>query len=136
MSIQTPPIDPILTPGSATDQDQKTKLTPKPGLRAVPISSKSSKPSRKMVPNPEPTYTLERAFSYEQACMGQGSHSMDMEKAVRACAYLLDWTSDAGNDDIDGPMALGIARALEHCANRIKKDREYEASANGNKSDQ
>ena len=51
--------------------------------------------------------------------------SVDMERTLRASAYLLDRASGFGNEPLDPCIALGVAKILDLCAQGIKEDREH-----------
>jgi hypothetical protein len=60
------------------------------------------------------TPTLAEAFTYNE-------NGDDLEKAIRASAFLLKWSAEGGNDEVDGYLAFGIAVALEKCAGLVKR---------------
>src|ERR1700686_749583 len=96
----TPPVDPLLIPESPPSLAQETEKTSNAGLASVlPLPS---------LVTPE-----------ELAMM----RSMDVEEAIRASAFLLDWASRGGNNEVAGFMAIGIAEALQLCADRIGEER-------------
>jgi hypothetical protein len=47
------------------------------------------------------------------------SRLLNAEKALRAAAFLVDWATDIGNEPLDGPLAFGISRVLDHAAAEV-----------------
>jgi hypothetical protein len=47
------------------------------------------------------------------------SRLLNAEKAIRAAAFLLEWSSDVGNEPLDGPLAFGISRVLDQAAAEV-----------------
>jgi hypothetical protein len=90
------------------------------------MSKARSVRKQRMTSRSQPKVTIESAYSYFQGAPGQPGRSEDTEKAVRACAYLLEFASNGGNVEIDPCLAVGISKALEFCAQRVREDREYE----------
>jgi hypothetical protein len=44
---------------------------------------------------------------------------MNVEMALHSAAFLMDWASDIGNEDLDGPLTFGISRVLGHAAEEV-----------------
>jgi hypothetical protein len=65
---------------------------------------------------PAPAGSLEEAFTYTQS-----ENTSDLEKALRSSAFLLKWSAEGGNEELDGYLAYGIAVALEKCAGQVKR---------------
>ncbi|MGH9735979.1 MAG: hypothetical protein ACRD8A_15470 [Candidatus Acidiferrales bacterium] len=73
----------------------------------------------------EDRFTIEEAFDYfhvprEKRRPGrefspEGSELND-ERCVRSVAFLLNYLSSAGNDDVHGMVAYGLGQILECCA--------------------
>ena len=63
-----------------------------------------------------PRFTIEEAYEYTQ---GSSQNPSDLEKALRATAFLLAWSSDIGNHNADGILASGLASALHKCASEV-----------------
>jgi hypothetical protein len=103
-NLISPPLDPLLIPVSPLSQDQETEKTSKAGLAAV--------------------LTLPSLVTPEELAQ---MRSMDVEEAIRASAFLLDWASRDGSNEVNGCLAIGIAQALELCADRIGEERERES---------
>ncbi|MGC2107202.1 MAG: hypothetical protein WA647_19050 [Candidatus Acidiferrum sp.] len=47
------------------------------------------------------------------------SRLLNTEKALRAAAFLLEWSSDVGNEPLDGSLASGISRVLDQAAAEV-----------------
>lgn len=56
---------------------------------------------------------LVEAFEYME------EDPIDTQKAIHSIAFLLEWASSSGNDDVDRYAALGLSRLLHGCAARI-----------------
>ena len=95
------PLEPLLIPDSTASQHQDGEKTP--GIAAVPKIVK---------------------FSNEEAEIRTSLRSIDTEETLRSCAHLLDFASVSGEKEVDGPLAFGIARALQFCADRVAEERE------------
>jgi hypothetical protein len=121
MNTETPPLDPLLIPNSPTNQNEKHRLLEIKNARV------GSRKRKLRGPRTEARHTLEEAYCYRQGSHGTPERSMDIEKAVRAAAYLLDWAGDGGNDEVNGSLALGVSEVLQRCAEAIKRDRDYRA---------
>ena len=52
----------------------------------------------------EERFTLHEAFEFEQK---SASSTLDLEKAIRSIAYLLDWKSGIGEKCVPGELAAG-----------------------------
>jgi hypothetical protein len=48
---------------------------------------------------------------------------MNVEKALRSAAFLLDWSCDSGNEDVDGCLAFGISRVLDQATTEVAEMR-------------
>jgi hypothetical protein len=91
------------------------QLIPKAAVKNVTIiKGRSTRKQRTL--KSKPTSYFERSAEVRK--------SGDMEKALRASAYLLDWSSDFGNAHVEGDVALGISKILDLCAESNKTDRE------------
>jgi hypothetical protein len=114
-----PPLDPILipdSPGSPTPAVTKRKLSPVAGIdKSAPKPAAPSKPRRPRKPG---KFTLEEAYAYGEP----SGESRDLEKAIRAASYILNWASDCGNRSVDGFLAVGISRQLDICADEVRRD--------------
>ena len=53
------------------------------------------------------------AFDYSQGAVGENS-----KKAILAVAFLIEWATDVGNEDLEGNAAAGLARILRQVADR------------------
>ena len=58
------------------------------------------------------------AFDYSQGAAGD-----DSKKAILAVAFLIDWATDAGNEDLDGNPAAGLSRILRQVGERKSLER-------------
>jgi len=45
---------------------------------------------------------------------------LNPKRAIEAVAYLLQYATDAGNEPLDGFVALGLGRLLEQIAERMR----------------
>jgi hypothetical protein len=113
----TPPLDPILIPDSPTDQKQKSEkaVTVVPPVATI---SKSATKKPRHSRTPKPGLTLETAFTCEQS---GSTDTVDLEKAIRSISFLLQWSSDIGNDDPDGPLVNGLTFALDKIAAEVHR---------------
>lgn len=116
MSTQstTPPLDPLLIPDSPAAQKPETTVTVVPAVATIPKSA-GKKPRRKRAP--KPALTLEDAFTYEQ---NSSRDTSDLEKAIRSISFLLQWSTDIGNNAPDGPLVNGLAFALDKIADQAR----------------
>ena len=48
-------------------------------------------------------------------------NGLNLEKAIRSVAYLLEWASNLGNDPVDGNLCNGLAVALQKCADQAPR---------------
>lgn len=48
-------------------------------------------------------------------------NGLNLEKAIRSAAYLLEWASNLGNDPVDGNICNGLAIALQKCADQAPR---------------
>jgi hypothetical protein len=69
-----------------------------------------SQAGAKGVTLPRQPITMEDAYHY------QGEIRMDLEKAIRCAAYLLQWGSETGNEPINGWFASGLSELLRKAA--------------------
>lgn len=65
---------------------------------------------------PPPRAPLYGPYEYTQ---GQDETTPDLEKALRAMGFLLEWTSDIGNESPNTQLVHGIGSALYDCADEI-----------------
>jgi hypothetical protein len=98
-----PPLEPLLILDLPTSQQLESEKPSKTGIAAVPAVV---------------------MISNEEAAIRTSLRSIDTEETLRSCAHLLDFASLGGSKEVDGPLAFGIARALQFCADRIGEERE------------
>jgi hypothetical protein len=67
-------------------------------------------------PGPRAPSSLFGPYEYTQ---GQDETTSDLEKALRAMGFLLEWSSDAGNKSPNSFLVYGIAIGLSDCADEI-----------------
>jgi hypothetical protein len=102
-------------------RESKTAPVVGPAVAPAPALNAKTDPLR---PISEPVVmTLEEAFDY--FCIPEGrNHSrnspFNLERAVRAVAFLLHWQSDIGNEDVEGNSANGLAFILEKIAAQLE----------------
>jgi hypothetical protein len=65
------------------------------------------------------TLTIQDAFSDLCSMPGDLDRDYDLERELRAVAFLLTRASDMGNRDVKGFEAFGLAKILEHQADEI-----------------
>jgi hypothetical protein len=53
------------------------------------------------------------------------SRWLNVERALRSTAFLLAWNTDNGNEPLDGPVAYGLSRVLDNCAEEVAAMREF-----------
>ncbi len=72
----------------------------------------------------ERSVNIEDAFHYEQHA-DEAGQKLEQEKALRAVAYLLDFCSDFGSEELNGSLVLGIAQVLYCCAANLQLERRF-----------
>jgi hypothetical protein len=114
----TAPLEPHLIPDSPADSGE-----PKPGPQSPAIFG--AKRPRKKPADPPPSgpkeqmFTLEDAYEFRQS---GGHDTSGLEKVLRASAFLLEWSSNLGNnDDVDRNLVDGIACVLRRCAREVQR---------------
>jgi hypothetical protein len=112
------PIDNLIyapeDPGKTKRKTSRRRRAPVLASRnAIPPTPPTEKPGKNSQIENEERMTLSEAFR-----VGDGD-GRDDERAVRACALLLDWASEVGNNKVDGFMAYGICQALQLVAERM-----------------
>jgi hypothetical protein len=58
-------------------------------------------------------------FQFQFADSDIAQDEIDNERCARAVSFLLAYSSDFGNQPIDGNAALGLSRILDDCARGI-----------------
>jgi hypothetical protein len=117
-----PTPEPLLIP-------QKKRRNKKSKGPAVVVMAKVPEPPKPPEPpepaaKPEPKkFTLEEAFGYfyEMDHSADVQNTIDIERATRAVAFLLHWSSNMGNAEIDGRAAAGLGHILEKVASDMAK---------------
>jgi len=75
-------------------------------------------PAQLLQYTPKPTgYSESDAYCYD------GGTSEDTEKAIMCVAYLMEWTTDAGNRDLDREAADGLSKVLRSIADDAARHR-------------
>lgn len=110
----TPPLDPVLLPGSERPERQ---------LATVSVIKKTSArhgKSKRRNANPA-KFTIEDAFNFFRTPYDsdRGEIEFQNERCVRSVAYLLHYACDYGNKDLRGDIASGLGHVLEKCASDI-----------------
>ena len=95
----------------------------RPLPRAESVQSASSVAAVQVPRQEEPKCSLEEAFSWFYEFDGMDQGAVNLERGVRAVAFLLTWCSEIGNEPVDGNAANGLARILDCCADYIKRSR-------------
>jgi hypothetical protein len=57
------------------------------------------------------------AFQFAESNLAQAE--IDNERCVRAVGFLLAYSSDFGNEPLEGEAAIGLSRILDNCARGI-----------------
>jgi hypothetical protein len=85
------------------------------------MSKKTKSVSQVSTAAPEETkYSIVQAFDYFYGPKDMDEHAqLNDERGIRAAAFLLTYSSQHGNEVVDGNAANGLARILEYCATRI-----------------
>jgi hypothetical protein len=65
-------------------------------------------------------FTIAEAFSYNTEPSDGDSYDFHLERAIRSVAYLLELSTEVGNDPVDGFAAYGLSRILQYCADRVR----------------
>lgn len=66
------------------------------------------------------------AFEFD----GEGSIA-NCEKAILSVAFLMEWSSNIGNENVDGYAAFGLSKMLRSAAREIKMHRSRAARESG-----
>jgi hypothetical protein len=53
---------------------------------------------------------------------------MNVERALKAAAFLIDWSTDTGNEPLDGPLAFAVTQVLDTCAAEVEEMRVWAAN--------
>jgi hypothetical protein len=69
---------------------------------------------------PEEIMVRRESITMEDAYCYQGDLRIDLEKAIRCAAYLLQWGSETGNNSINGWFANGLSELLRKAADETK----------------
>lgn len=119
-----PTLEPMLIPEGAKKRTRRKKNSKRPAIviakpepDEVPGPPKPPEPPSK--PKPE-KFTLEQAFDYLYTPDGD-ERMVNIERAIRACAFLLHWATEMGNVDLKGGSATGLANILEHVAREVAR---------------
>ena len=99
---------------SPSQPEREVPVEPSPGVSAKTDSPRSIKEPDVM--------TLDEAFNYYWApntCADGRNSPLNLERAVRAVAFLLHWQSDIGNERVEGNSANGLAFILEEVAAQL-----------------
>jgi len=84
-----------------------------PTSRPVLAFSEPPKPAKRTKPPKRPRpdlYTLEQAFDYFY-----GPDSLNEERCILAVSFLLTYSTQMGNEKLDGAAAHGLGRILKQC---------------------
>ncbi len=114
-----PPIDPILVPeGPVVDPAASDKPESGPHAKAP---TKFRKPRSRKEPGAKKSrqraLTLDDAYTYGAV---YSKDTSDLEKALRAAAFLLEWSTDHGNESPDSWLVSGIAKVIAKCAADVR----------------
>ena len=94
--------------------------------KAIPFQSQAQAAPKLTPRRREATFTLDQAFDCAWQPGQQDPRALDtlnVERAVRSVALLLDWASELGNTDVEGRTAGGLADVLNLAAERIAQVR-------------
>jgi hypothetical protein len=113
-----PPLEPWLIPDAPGESRNR------PSARKPAVITGSKKPAGSTKPvlknrlrkRTVEKFTLEDAYTFTHSFVANTS---DLEKAIRATAFLLAWASEGANEEPDGYLAFGLTRVLERCANQV-----------------
>ena len=121
-----PTLEPWLIPEGAKKRAPRKKkskgpaaVISKPEPEAPEPPKTPEPPKEKAEPEPE-KFTLEQAFDYFYTPDGD-EVTNNIERATRAVAFLLHWTTEMGNEDLEGRSAAGLGHILEHLASQVAK---------------
>ncbi len=103
---------PVLTGAQGeAEMKKKTETEKKSSIADVPVERLPAHPREQM-------WTMEDAFDWD----GGGnlkSAGLDLERGIRSVAFLLQYLSDGGNEEIDGFVAEGLGKCLTFCAKKV-----------------
>jgi hypothetical protein len=71
----------------------------------------------------EQMWTMEDAFEWD-GFDDLKSAGLDLERGIRSVAFLLQYLSEGGNEEIDGFVAQGLGRCLNFCPEKSAHLRE------------
>jgi hypothetical protein len=112
------PPEPLLAPDLPENAQEFPVVTPsKPLLMLRKSRSKQTSKNRRRKPDEVGRLTLEDAYTFTA---NLSKDTSDLEKAIRAASYLLKWASEIGNENPDGFLVLGVANALDACADQLR----------------
>ena len=122
----------ILDIESASNQNQPTWRLRHGWKESYAVSrspARESRTSRKRRAETEQTqrqstrgpqkFTLAEAFSPFTIIGGEDAIDSDLERGLRAVAFLLHSLSDIGNNDVEGFVAHGLGYVIEHYTDRL-----------------
>ncbi len=95
---------------------EKTETEKKSSIADVSVESLAAHPQERM-------WTMEDAFSWD-GTRSMESDELDLERGVRSVAFLLQYLSEGGNEEIDGFVAQDLGRCLNFCAEKSAHLRE------------
>jgi hypothetical protein len=78
------------------------------------------KPAKRRRAKRSEKFTIAEAFSYNTEPSDGDSYDFHLERALRSVAYLLEFSTEVGNDPVDCFAAYGLSRFLQFCANRCR----------------
>ncbi len=100
-------------------QNTKPQMPPHQEIAVIAKAEPSKKPARQ-----ERKFTLEQAFDYfytpREANGDPREDSLNLERGLRAIAFIIHWQTEIGNEPLDGNMANGFAYLLESMAGKIE----------------
>jgi hypothetical protein len=94
---------------SLAERISKGRMTPEEINRAIAENQRLQE---------ERSASIEDTFDYHKFGDEPG-RMLELEKAVRSAAYLLDYCSTAGNDRLNGCLAPGVAHTRSITARRL-----------------
>jgi hypothetical protein len=112
-----PTLEPLLIPEGAKKRKKKSKTPAVVIAKPEPEVPQPPKPPA----DPEPEkFTLAQAFDYFYDPDGD-EITVNIERATRAVAFLMHWSSEMGNIDVEGKSVTGLGHILERIASEVAR---------------
>jgi hypothetical protein len=122
-----PHLEPYLIPDSPGGQPAKLPalvraLLVMSGSRSGTTTPKTPAVKNRLRRRKPDKYTIEQAFNFYFTARDDDVFysQLNLERALRAVAFLLHWCSNTGNEPVEGNAANGLGYILEFTASQIR----------------